>query len=315
MDDRRLDAIRREEERAKKTARDQTAQISPEQKFQVLTEEAITNATLNLYMTLVSVYRANMRAVSKLLVAISTTLGIFLLIAFVVYVIGLQTTGELAGVLPRLAYSVTLGSPIVAVGDAILMTYYLTKDVAGRSLEEQLRDVGGEQARATEAVRKIPLWEWLLQSAIVPLIPLVTLMIFFLYFKDGWVFAVAAFGSILIGDFLNSVLKRIERSIVRRSFALFRYAVVLTVFSLFAAQAGALLQNAVKPPYKSYFLGLLTVVEATVLVSILVFVDVAIQHKEFLPNDERTKKIRERLRHALCLRKPPQQKVGPTQRD
>jgi hypothetical protein len=67
LDDRRLDAIRREEERAKKTARDQTAQISPEQKFQELTEEAITNATLNLYMTLVSVYHTNMGAVSKLL--------------------------------------------------------------------------------------------------------------------------------------------------------------------------------------------------------------------------------------------------------
>jgi len=72
LDDRRLDAIRREEERAKKTARDQTAQISPEQKFQVLTEEAITNATLNLYMTLVSVYHANMGAVSKLLGVVLT---------------------------------------------------------------------------------------------------------------------------------------------------------------------------------------------------------------------------------------------------
>jgi hypothetical protein len=114
MDTRRQEAVRRQEDTL---------------------ADPLTNSLLKI---LVDNYRANMRAISILLIAISFTYAFFLLVTYGIYILVIQISGNLPTGLATYGFSVSLASPVVTVGDAVIMTWFLTRDVAGRSMQEQL---------------------------------------------------------------------------------------------------------------------------------------------------------------------------------
>jgi hypothetical protein len=93
---------------------------------------------------LVSSYRKKMRIGSTLLVAIALSYGFFLLVSYAVYLYSFSVnifslTESITG-LGLLGFYVSAASPFVTVGDAIIMTWYLTRDVAGRTEEQQSKE-------------------------------------------------------------------------------------------------------------------------------------------------------------------------------
>jgi len=83
---------------------------------------------------LVPWYREQMKAVSTFLTSIAFTYGFFLIVTFVVYMFNLpQQLGTAQIAQPTLlGFEFAIASPIVTISDIVLMTWYLTRDVAGR---------------------------------------------------------------------------------------------------------------------------------------------------------------------------------------
>lgn len=89
--------------------------------------------------SLVKSYREKMRTASTLLISIAFSYSFFLLISFTIYMSSLPiTNGNVTG-LAIYGFSVSAASPVVTVGSAIIMTWFLTRDVAGRSPQKHLR--------------------------------------------------------------------------------------------------------------------------------------------------------------------------------
>ena len=77
------------------------------------------------------IYRKKMKAVSILLTSIAVSYGIFLFVTYMVYIFSLsQTATALIGQPLSVGYNFVLFSPLVTVADPIIMTWYLTRDVA-----------------------------------------------------------------------------------------------------------------------------------------------------------------------------------------
>jgi hypothetical protein len=97
-----------------------------------------------LLRSLVGSYRNKMRTVSTLLVSIALSYGFFLLASYAVYLYSFSVnifslTESITG-LGLVGFYVSAASPFVTVGDAIIMTWYLTRDVAGRTEQQQSKD-------------------------------------------------------------------------------------------------------------------------------------------------------------------------------
>jgi len=88
--------------------------------------------------SLVATYRANMRAISNLLIAISLSYGFFIAASYSVYlyVLPLTASQTIPAGLANYAFSLSVFSPAVTVTDAAIMTYFLTRYVAGRPVKE-----------------------------------------------------------------------------------------------------------------------------------------------------------------------------------
>jgi hypothetical protein len=116
---------------------DTIGRIKEEEKNQAYIEEGLLRV-------LVSSYREKMRAVSTLLIAIALSYGFFLLVTYAVYLYSLSmynfSVMESITGLASSGFNVSAASPFVTVGDAIIMTWYLTRDVAGKTEKQQLKD-------------------------------------------------------------------------------------------------------------------------------------------------------------------------------
>jgi hypothetical protein len=100
--------------------------------------DPLQNISAELSSAYVPLYREKMRVASKLLISIASTYSFFLFITYAVYLYSSTAIGNLTG-LAIYGLSVSAASPLVTVADTIIMTWFLTKDVAGRSAREQAR--------------------------------------------------------------------------------------------------------------------------------------------------------------------------------
>ncbi|HEV2225389.1 MAG TPA: hypothetical protein VGR56_01135 [Nitrososphaerales archaeon] len=114
---------------------------------------------------------------------------------------------------------------------------------------------------------------------------LLYLLIVFSGYLDSavWVLLVTGYDSYLIGNLLDSILKRVNVFTKRFPFALLFYFTLLVVLVATAAFVGSWLQQVVKGPYTSLTIGLIVVAEFTAITPLLVLVNVLLTHPEFIP--------------------------------
>ena len=103
------------------------------------------------------------------------------------------------------------------------------------------------------------------------------------YYPPGWVFMIEALDSYMVGDLLNFLLKHVERFTQRLKFALLRYSMAVVGVVVAGAWIGSYLTPLIQGPFPSLLVGLTVVYEFTAVTSILLLVDVLVQHREFIP--------------------------------
>ena len=83
-----------------------------------------------------ALYRKKMRDVSTFLVSIAITYSFFIGVSYIVYLFSLPmaSTANITSLIPLIGFTFSTVSPIVTIGDAIIMTWFLTKDVAGQKI-------------------------------------------------------------------------------------------------------------------------------------------------------------------------------------
>ena len=95
-----------------------------------------------------------------------------------------------------------------------------------------------------------------------------------------------ALDSYFVGDLLNFFLKQFEQFTQGFRFALLRYSLALVAIAAVGAWIGNYLAPVIQGPFPSPLVGLTVVYEFTAVTSILLLVDVLLQHREFIPNSE-----------------------------
>lgn len=103
--------------------------------------------------SLVAICRASMRAISNLLIAISFSYGFFIAASYWVYIYVLPMTASqtIPAGLANYAFSLSVFSPAVTVADAAIMTYFLTRYVAGSRSGKELLNIMGSSAEAPDS--------------------------------------------------------------------------------------------------------------------------------------------------------------------
>ena len=110
------------------------------------------NILVKTMASLVATSKASMRAISNLLIAISLSYGFFIAVSYLVYIYVLPMTASqtIPAGPASYAFSLSVFSPVVTVADAVIMTYFLTRYVAGSRSEKGLLEIMTNSAEARD---------------------------------------------------------------------------------------------------------------------------------------------------------------------